>query len=77
MYDNILKREWQGAAANTAMGYVQVCTAEQAEHGISLDAQESRIRAYCTMRGVDLVAVEVDRRYTARGTGPSPRCEIT
>lgn len=48
------------AAGNTAVGYVRVSTQEQAAEGISLDAQEARIRAYCTMRRLDLVDVVVD-----------------
>lgn len=41
----------------SGVAYVRVSTAEQAQHGVSLDAQEERIRAYCTMAGLDLVAV--------------------
>jgi DNA invertase Pin-like site-specific DNA recombinase len=37
-----------------AIGYARVSTDEQARHGISLDAQAERIRAYCTMRGLVL-----------------------
>lgn len=48
-----------------ALGYSRVSTQEQAEHGVSLDAQETRIRAYCTMRGLDLVEVIVDPAVSA------------
>lgn len=40
-----------------AIGYVRVSTLEQAREGVSLDAQTERIRAYCTMAGLDLVAI--------------------
>lgn len=40
--------------------YIRVSTDEQAKHGVSLDAQEERLRAYCTMRGLDLAAVVRD-----------------
>ncbi len=40
-----------------AVGYVRVSTLDQAREGVSLDAQESRIRAYCTMAGLELVAI--------------------
>ena len=50
----------QAQASNAAIGYVRVSTQEQATTGVSLDAQEARIRAYATMRGLDLVAVVVD-----------------
>jgi len=33
-----------------AMGYVRVSTEEQALMGVSLDAQEEEIRAYCDTR---------------------------
>jgi site-specific DNA recombinase len=48
-----------------AVGYGRVSTQEQAEQGISLDAQEARIRAYATMRGLELVAVVVDAGVSA------------
>lgn len=40
-----------------AAAYIRVSTADQAQHGVSLDAQESRIRAYALAIGLDLVAV--------------------
>lgn len=43
-----------------AFGYVRVSTEEQAREGLSLDAQESRIRAYCLAHALDLAAVLVD-----------------
>jgi DNA invertase Pin-like site-specific DNA recombinase len=43
-----------------AIAYVRVSTDEQAEHGVSLEAQEHRIRAYCDLYGVTLVEVIVD-----------------
>jgi DNA invertase Pin-like site-specific DNA recombinase len=43
-----------------AIAYVRVSTALQAADGVSLDAQEARIRAYCDFSGLDLVAVYAD-----------------
>jgi len=40
-----------------AIAYARVSTEEQAREGVSLDLQEARIRAYCQMQGLDLVAV--------------------
>lgn len=40
-----------------ALAYVRVSTTEQAREGVSLDAQEDRIRAYCQMSGLSLVTV--------------------
>lgn len=39
------------------VGYVRVSTEEQALHGVSLDAQEDRIRAYAVAAGLEMVAV--------------------
>jgi len=39
------------------MGYARVSTAEQASDGLSLDAQEARIRAWCEATGTELVEV--------------------
>ncbi|MCK5643237.1 MAG: recombinase family protein [Gammaproteobacteria bacterium] len=38
-----------------AIGYVRVSTEEQAEEGVSLAAQEERIRAYAKLYGLELV----------------------
>jgi len=38
-----------------AVGYVRVSTEEQTREGVSLDAQEERVRAYCTLAGLELV----------------------
>ncbi len=43
--------------SDTAAVYIRVSTQEQAQEGVSLEAQEERIAAYCTMRGLDAVAV--------------------
>ncbi len=37
--------------------YIRVSTTEQANEGVSLDAQLDRARAYCTLSGLELVAV--------------------
>lgn len=42
------------------VGYVRVSTSKQRDTGISLEAQESRIKMYAKMYDLDLVAVEVD-----------------
>lgn len=43
-----------------ALGYIRVSTEEQAREGVSLQAQEARLRAYCDLYEVDLVRVVVD-----------------
>ncbi len=43
-----------------AVGYVRVSTSDQAENGVSLEAQESRIRSWCMANGYDLAAIHSD-----------------
>ncbi len=40
-----------------AILYVRVSTQEQAQHGVSLQAQEERLRAYCAAVGLNVVRV--------------------
>ncbi len=44
----------------TALGYARVSTDEQAREGVSLDAQRSRIRAYCEAKDLELVDMLTD-----------------
>lgn len=43
-----------------AVGYIRVSTAEQAEHGVGLDAQRQQIEAECERRGWTLIAIHED-----------------
>jgi len=40
-----------------AIAYIRVSTQEQANEGVSLAAQEERIKAYCTLTGLELVCI--------------------
>jgi site-specific DNA recombinase len=55
----------KAGSQHRAIGYCRVSTQEQAEQGISLDAQEARIRAYATMRGLELADVIIDAGVSA------------
>src|SRR5229473_4865646 len=48
------------------IGYVRVSTDRQAEQGVSLEAQEAKIRAMATVQGADLDAVIVDGGESAK-----------
>ena len=48
-----------------AAAYIRVSTEEQATEGVSLDAQEATLRAYCAMRGLELAEVVVDAGVSA------------
>ena len=53
------------ATTNRVALYVRVSTEEQARGGVSLDAQEATLRAYCAMRGLELVELVVDAGVSA------------
>jgi DNA invertase Pin-like site-specific DNA recombinase len=48
-----------------AVGYVRVSTEEQAQLGVSLEAQERAVRCYCEMRGLELVELIRDEGVSA------------
>ena len=48
-----------------AVIYCRVSTAGQAEQGVSLEAQEERLRAYCQMQGLDVEAVLIEEGVSA------------
>jgi site-specific DNA recombinase len=49
-----------------AVGYVRVSTDRQAEQGVSLEAQEAKIRAMATVQGAELTEVIVDGGESAK-----------
>jgi site-specific DNA recombinase len=49
-----------------AIGYVRVSTERQAQEGISLEAQQAKIRAWCEANGHELVEVYVDAGISGR-----------
>ena len=48
------------------IGYVRVSTDEQAKEGISLEAQEEKIRAYCLVKSWELLEVVKDEGVSAK-----------
>ena len=49
-----------------AVGYVRVSTERQADQGVSLDAQDAKVRAMATVQGATLVDVIVDGGESAK-----------
>lgn len=47
--------------SQAAVAYLRVSTQEQANEGVSLAAQEAQVRAYAQLKGLNLVAVLVDK----------------
>jgi DNA invertase Pin-like site-specific DNA recombinase len=48
-----------------AVGYVRVSTEQQAQEGVSLDAQRTRIEAHCVSQEITLVDLITDDGYSA------------
>lgn len=48
------------------IAYCRVSTEEQADRGVSLAAQESKLRAYCLALDLELVTVEIDAGASAK-----------
>ena len=48
-----------------AIAYLRVSTIEQATEGVSLDAQEKAIRAYCELKGLELIKLIRDEGVSA------------
>jgi len=52
-------------AATRAVLYIRVSTDEQADHGVSLEAQEAKLRAYCGLRDLEVADVVIDAGVSA------------
>ena len=55
-----------------AVGYIRVSTADQADNGVSLDAQRARIEAWATANGCELVGVHVDTGLSGKRSDNRP-----
>jgi len=62
---DIISGSWHDAAMR-AIGYVRVSTEKQADFGISLEAQEAKVRAMAVVQGADLVDVIIDAGESAK-----------
>ena len=56
----------RGVSTPTLDGYCRVSTPGQADNGISLEEQETRIRQYAEAHGYDVLRVEIDRGVSAK-----------
>jgi len=54
------------SATVPAVGYVRVSTDEQARDGVSLEAQQARIRAYAEAKGLVLEGILSDQGYSGK-----------
>lgn len=58
-----------------AIGYVRVSTEDQAVNGVSLEAQQDRIRAYCTLNGLELAEVFIDAGISGKRANNRPELQ--
>ncbi len=52
-----MSQQRSNADVRTAVAYIRVSTEEQAKGGVSLNAQEERLHAYCKAAGLELVCL--------------------
>lgn len=55
-----------------AVGYIRVSTEDQAQEGVSLDAQAAKIRAWCELNGYTLSDVHVDAGLSGKRADNRP-----
>ncbi len=53
-------------AITKVVGYIRVSTTQQADEGVSLDAQRARLEAYAIAMNLEIVAIEVDAGVSAK-----------
>lgn len=59
----------------TAIGYVRVSTTGQADEGISLEAQQAKIEAWCLVNDIELSAVHVDAGLSGKRADNRPELQ--
>lgn len=61
-----------GGMQKKAIGYVRVSTKKQRDDGISLEAQEARIRAWAEFNGYELLGIEIDAGISGKNMTARP-----
>jgi DNA invertase Pin-like site-specific DNA recombinase len=61
-----MARKAQVQEAKRVIGYVRVSTDKQAEHGVSLDAQQEKLRQYAALYDLEIVEIVVDDGASAK-----------
>ena len=59
----------------TVIGYLRVSTSGQADDGVSLDAQQARIEAYCLANDLDLAEMFVDAGISGKRADNRPELQ--
>jgi site-specific DNA recombinase len=58
-----------------AIGYVRVSTIDQANDGVSLEAQQAKIKAYCDLNGLELLHVYADAGISGKRADNRPQLQ--
>lgn len=70
-----MKRKPKSNEPSRAIGYVRVSTEGQAAEGVSLEAQEAKIRAYCELNGMELLNIHVDAGLSGKRADNRPELQ--
>ena len=61
-----MKASGNTSTPSRAIGYIRVSTEQQADFGVSLDAQTAKVRAMAVVQAVDLVDIIIDAGESAK-----------
>jgi DNA invertase Pin-like site-specific DNA recombinase len=61
-----MARAQRSITTTKAVGYIRVSTEKQADHGVSLEAQQTKLAAYAALYDIELVEVIVDAGVSAK-----------
>jgi DNA invertase Pin-like site-specific DNA recombinase len=70
-----MKRKHEHSGGGKAVAYTRVSTDGQAADGISLEAQEAKIRAYCELHDLDLMQTYVDAGISGKRADNRPELQ--
>ena len=59
----------------TAVAYLRVSTADQANEGVSLEAQETKIKAWCLLNDYTMAGVFIDAGISGKATANRPELQ--
>lgn len=70
-----MKRKRKQTEPTHAVGYCRVSTEGQAADGVSLEAQEAKIKAYCELNNLELLGVHVDAGLSGKRADNRPELQ--
>jgi DNA invertase Pin-like site-specific DNA recombinase len=70
-----MKRKHKHTESSRAVGYVRVSTEGQATDGVSLEAQQAKVKAYCDLNGLELLHVYSDAGISGKRADNRPELQ--